>query len=67
MLHPATGGLERVKLPAYITANARVGVNVTKGLSISLIGSNLFNAKYEESYGFPAPPLSLFSEVKFVY
>jgi hypothetical protein len=34
---------------------------------VSVLGSNLFNAKYEESHGFPAPPLSLFSEVKFQY
>ena len=62
-----TGQLERVTLPGYFTATARVGANVTKGLSVSLLGSNLFNAKYEESFGFPAPPLSVFSEIKFQY
>ncbi|QRK05476.1 TonB-dependent receptor [Archangium violaceum] len=62
-----TGELEQVKLPGYFTATARVGANVTKGLTVSVLGSNLFNAKYEESHGFPAPPLSVFSEVKFQY
>jgi outer membrane receptor protein involved in Fe transport len=63
---PVTGNLTtRVQLPGYVTATARVGANITKGLSVSLLGSNLFNAKYEESHGFPAPPLSIFSEVKF--
>ncbi|HZI05036.1 MAG TPA: TonB-dependent receptor [Archangium sp.] len=62
-----TGNLEQVKLPGYFTATARVGANVTKGLTVSVLGSNLFNAKYEESHGFPAPPLSVFSEDKFQY
>ncbi|REG23303.1 outer membrane receptor for ferrienterochelin and colicin [Archangium gephyra] len=62
-----SGKLEQVKLPGYFTATARVGANVTKGLTVSVLGSNLFNAKYEESHGFPAPPLSLFSEIKFQY
>jgi hypothetical protein len=56
-----------VQLPGYVTATARVGANITKGLSVSLLGSNLFNAKYEESHGFPAPPVSIFSEVKYQY
>ena len=56
-----------MNLPGYFTASARVGANITKGLSVSLLGSNLFNAKYEETHGFPAPPLSLFSEVKLQY
>ncbi|WP_257455715.1 TonB-dependent receptor plug domain-containing protein [Archangium lipolyticum] len=62
-----TGELEQVKLPGYFTATARVGANVTKGLTVSLLGSNLFNARYEESHGFPAPPLSVFSEIKYQY
>ena len=65
---PITGDLTtRVQMPGYVTATARVGANITKGLSVSLLGSNLFNAKYEESHGFPAPPLSIFSEVKYQY
>ncbi|HSP81297.1 MAG TPA: TonB-dependent receptor, partial [Myxococcaceae bacterium] len=64
---PASGKLERVQLPGYVTATARVGANVTKGLTVSLLGTNLFNARYEESHGFPAPPLSVFSEIKFQY
>jgi outer membrane receptor protein involved in Fe transport len=66
-INSATGVAERVKLTGYVTATARVGANVTEGLSVSLLGSNLFNAKYEESHGFPAPPLSIFSEVKYQY
>lgn len=66
-VNATTGNLEQVKLPGYFTATARVGANITKGLTVSVLGSNLFNAKYEESHGFPAPPLSLFSEVKFQY
>jgi outer membrane receptor protein involved in Fe transport len=66
-VNSATGAAERVKLAGYVTATARVGANITEGLSVSLLGSNLFNAKYEESHGFPAPPLSVFSEVKYQY
>ncbi len=62
-----TGALQRVQLPGYFTATARVGANITDGLSVSLLGSNLFNAKYEEAYGFPTPPLSVFSEIKYQY
>ena len=65
--NPTTGKFEQVKLPGYFTATARVGANVTKGLTVSVVGSNLFNAKYDESFGFPAPPISLFSEIKFQY
>ncbi len=66
-VNPASGELQRVQLPGYMTATARVGANVTKGLTVSLVGTNLFNASYEESHGFPAPPLSVFSEIKFQY
>ncbi len=57
----------RVQLPKYVTASARVGFNVYDGISVSFLGSNLFNAQYEESHGFPAPPQSFFSEVKIRY
>ncbi|NTX01769.1 TonB-dependent receptor [Myxococcus sp. CA040A] len=57
----------RVQLPSYLTASARVGFNVYDGISVSFLGSNLFNAAYEESHGFPAPPQSFFSEVKVRY
>ncbi len=62
-----TGTAQRVELPGYVTASARVGVNVSKGLSVSLLGTNLFDSQYEESHGFPAPPRGVFSEVKFRY
>jgi hemoglobin/transferrin/lactoferrin receptor protein len=62
-----TGSVQRVKLPGYVTASARVGVNVNEGISVSLLGTNLFDASYEESHGFPAPPRGLFSEVKLRY
>ncbi|HZI11262.1 MAG TPA: TonB-dependent receptor [Myxococcus sp.] len=62
-----TGELQRVQLPGYVTATARVGANITDGLSVSLLGNNLFNANYEEAYGFPAPPLSVFSEIKYQF
>jgi hemoglobin/transferrin/lactoferrin receptor protein len=64
---PANGGFRRVQLPGYITATARVGANVTKGMTVSLLGTNRFNARYEESHGFPSPPLSVFSEIKVQY
>jgi len=62
-----TGSVQRVKLPGYVTASARVGVNVNEGVSVSLLGTNLFDSKYEESHGFPAPPRGVFSEVKLRY
>ncbi|WP_342374577.1 TonB-dependent receptor [Myxococcus stipitatus] len=58
---------QRVELSGYITASARVGFNVYDGISVSFLGSNLFNAAYEEAHGFPAPPQSFFSEVKVRY
>jgi outer membrane receptor protein involved in Fe transport len=67
LVNAETGALQRVQLPGYFTATARVGANITDGLSVSLLGSNLFNAKYEEAYGFPTPPLSVFSEIKYQY
>ena len=68
LVDPNTGlTTSRVQLPSYITASARVGVNIIEGVSASLIGTNLFNARYEESHGFPAPPASLFGELKLRY
>ncbi|WP_414640891.1 TonB-dependent receptor plug domain-containing protein [Archangium sp.] len=67
IMNAETGALQRVQLPGYVTATARVGANITEGVSVSLLGSNLFNANYEESHGFPAPPLSVFSEIKIQY
>jgi outer membrane cobalamin receptor len=34
---------------------------------MALLGTNLFDSKYEESYGFPAPPRGVFTEVKLRY
>jgi outer membrane receptor protein involved in Fe transport len=62
-----TGTTTRVKLPAYVTASARVGVNVNETVGLSLLGTNLFDSKYEESHGFPAPPRGVFTEVKLRY
>ncbi|MBU8896503.1 TonB-dependent receptor [Corallococcus sp. M34] len=65
---PTTGlATSRVRLAGFVTASARVGVNIHDGISVSLLGTNLFNAKYEESHGFPAPPLAVFSELKVRY
>jgi outer membrane receptor protein involved in Fe transport len=62
-----TGDVQRVKLPGYVNATARVGVNVSEGMSVSLLGTNLFNSQYEESHGFPAPPRGVYTEVKVHY
>ncbi|MGQ0507420.1 MAG: TonB-dependent receptor plug domain-containing protein [Myxococcaceae bacterium] len=65
-----TTGLEstaHTALPSYLVASARIGFNVVDNLSVSLYATNLFNTQYEESYGFPRPGLSIFSEIKFVY
>ncbi len=63
----STGETRRVQLPGYVTATARVGVNVNENVSMALLGTNLFDSKYEESYGFPAPPRGVFTEVKLRY
>jgi len=63
----STGAVQRVKLPGYVTASARVGLNVNEGVSVSLLGTNLFDSQYEESHGFPAPGRGVFSEVKLRY
>lgn len=62
-----TGEATRVELPGYVTASARVGVNVSDHMSVSLLGTNLFDSQYEESHGFPAPGRGVFSEIKFRY
>ncbi|WP_407738167.1 TonB-dependent receptor plug domain-containing protein [Hyalangium sp.] len=62
-----TGETQRVSLPGYVTASARIGVNVSDEMSVSLLGTNLFDSKYEESHGFPAPPRGLYTEVKLHY
>lgn len=56
-----------VVIPGYMVASARVGVNIVPGLSASLIGQNIFNQQYQESFGFPMPGASLFGEVRYVY
>jgi hemoglobin/transferrin/lactoferrin receptor protein len=61
------GTTRRVQLPGYVTATARIGVTVNENVSMSLLGTNLFDTKYEESYGFPAPPRGVFTEVKLNY
>lgn len=66
-IDPDTGRLERVELPGYVTVGARVGVNITDGVAFSVLGSNLFNAQYEEMHGFPASPLGVFSELRVEY
>jgi outer membrane receptor protein involved in Fe transport len=63
----STGATSRVQLPGYVTATARVGVNINENVSMSLLGTNLFDSKYEESHGFPAPGRGVFSEIKFRY
>ena len=57
----------QVRLPGYFVANARVGAAVYKGLTASLLGTNLFNARYEEMLGFPAPGISVFGELKYTH
>lgn len=57
----------RTNLPGYFVANARVGMKVWKGLSAALIGTNLFNARYQEMLGFPQPGISVFGELKYAY
>lgn len=57
----------RIRLPAYLVANARLGVNVVQGLSFSVLGQNIFNTQYEETHGFPNPGASVFGEIKYVY
>jgi hemoglobin/transferrin/lactoferrin receptor protein len=63
----STGATKRVQLPGYVTATARVGVNINENVSMALLGTNLFDSKYEESFGFPAPPRGVFTEVKLSY
>jgi hemoglobin/transferrin/lactoferrin receptor protein len=62
-----SGTSTRVRMASYITASARVGFQVHDRVAVSLIGTNLFNAQYEESHGFPAPPQGLFSEIRLRY
>ncbi|HZH03557.1 MAG TPA: TonB-dependent receptor, partial [Myxococcaceae bacterium] len=62
-----TGASERLRLPGYLTASARVGANVTQNVAVSLLGTNIFNTTYEESHGFPANPVSIFGELKVSY
>ncbi len=56
-----------VTLTGYLDVSARVGVNVYRGISLSLFAANLFDMHYEESSGFPAAGLRLFGELKVTY
>jgi hemoglobin/transferrin/lactoferrin receptor protein len=67
LVDESTGRAQRVALPGYVSASARVGMNVSSGMSVSLLSTNLFDSKYEESHGFPAPGRGVFSEIKFRY
>jgi outer membrane receptor protein involved in Fe transport len=57
----------RTILPGYFVANARVGARVWKGLSASIIATNLFNASYQEMLGYPQPGISVFGELRYQY
>lgn len=57
----------RVTLPPYLVANARVGANVTDHISVSVLGTNIFNSSFQEVHGFPTSPLNLFLETRFTY
>jgi outer membrane receptor protein involved in Fe transport len=57
---------QRILLPGYFVANARVGAHLYKGLSASLFATNLFNSQYQEMLGFPSPGISVFGELKYV-
>jgi hemoglobin/transferrin/lactoferrin receptor protein len=56
-----------VQLPPYLVVGARAGVKLHDSVTASLVGTNLFNARYEETFGFPAPGLRLFGEVSLSY
>jgi hemoglobin/transferrin/lactoferrin receptor protein len=65
---PETGQqTTRVSLEPYLVANARIGANVYKGLSVSLLGNNIFNSSFQEVHGFPAQGMSAFAEVRYQY
>ncbi len=65
---PATGQpTTRVSLDPYLVANTRVGANVMPGLSVALLGSNIFNSDFQEVYGYPSAPMSLFLEARYNY
>lgn len=57
----------RIKLPAYLSANMRVGADIVDGLSASLVATNVFNSSYEEMHGFPVAPFNVFAEFRYVY
>jgi outer membrane receptor protein involved in Fe transport len=68
LLTDETGAVSgHVQLPDYFVASARAGTQLAPGLTFSLLGTNLFNARYEESFGFPSPGLSLFGELRYLY
>lgn len=58
---------QRVELPAYLVANARIGYQLHEGVDFSLIVTNLFNSQYQEMYGFPAPGTQMFAELDLRY
>jgi outer membrane receptor protein involved in Fe transport len=63
----ANGEKDRVLLPGYFVANARIGADLYRGFSAALIATNLFNAKYQEMLGFPAPGVSVYAELRYQY
>ncbi len=60
-------GHQHIHLPGYLTASARIGLQVIEQVSLTAGVTNIFNAQYEETLGFPAADTQLFAEIKFVY
>lgn len=57
----------RIRLPAYLSANMRIGADIVDGLSASIVATNVFNSSYEEMHGFPVAPFNAFAEFRYTY
>ena len=57
----------RFKLPGYVSANMRIGADLFKGMSASLVATNVFDSSYEEMHGFPVSPFEIFTEFQYHY
>ncbi|MBX7096695.1 MAG: TonB-dependent receptor [Myxococcaceae bacterium] len=67
LVDDAGNATSHAKLPGYVVAGARLGLRPLEHVTASVSVMNLFNTRYEETLGFPAPSTRVFAELKLAY
>ena len=58
---------QKMDIDASITAGLNLKIPINKHCELGIYADNLFNAKYEERFGYPMPGIVVGSIVKFTY